>query len=267
MVTRQYLLASSFKTLESLAHNLVHHLLVRIPTSSAVPYTPENASSSAQDSGSATSMTYSKKKDVAISVQIRKPAAIVVAKCPSIEMRRCLRDYDEDLQVRPEETGKVGEMGGSKKEIPEPQARPLIPAMRSSLPETCAPECGHDHPAPSGASRELAVSSGSSRPNVVAYIAIGTNLGDRIANIHAALAQLPRVGELLGASREIEQTSREEAPEDEEDGDEGFVRVTRTSRLYESRPMYVLDQGEFINGVIEVSPCFTTRSLYMDKMD
>jgi len=29
--------------------------------------------------------------------------------------------------------------------------------------------------------------------------------------------------------------------------------VKRTSRLYESRPMYVLDQGEFINGVIEVS--------------
>jgi 7,8-dihydro-6-hydroxymethylpterin-pyrophosphokinase len=63
-----------------------------------------------------------------------------------------------------------------------------------------------------------------------------------IKHIQNAVGLLPQVAELSGTE------------------DEGSVKVKRVSRLYESRPMYVLDQGEFINGVIEVS-----RSLAIEE--
>jgi len=33
------------------------------------------------------------------------------------------------------------------------------------------------------------------------------------------------------------------------------IRVKRTSSLWETKPMYVMDQGQFINGVCEVCHC------------
>lgn len=58
------------------------------------------------------------------------------------------------------------------------------------------------------------------------FVALGSNIGDRIGNITRAVDDL---------------------------GENG-VKVIKTSRLYESEPMYVEDQDRFINGVIEVSP-------------
>lgn len=59
------------------------------------------------------------------------------------------------------------------------------------------------------------------------FVAVGSNIGDRVANITRAVSLLEEAGcKLLG-----------------------------TSRLYESEPMYVEDQDRFINGVIEVSYC------------
>ena len=58
-----------------------------------------------------------------------------------------------------------------------------------------------------------------------AYIALGSNLGNRIRNIERACDELDAAG----------------------------LRVLRTSLLYETKPMYVEDQGEFINGACEVS--------------
>jgi dihydroneopterin aldolase/2-amino-4-hydroxy-6-hydroxymethyldihydropteridine diphosphokinase/dihydropteroate synthase len=73
---------------------------------------------------------------------------------------------------------------------------------------------------------------------VTAYIAIGTNLGDRIQNIQDALAAVPRIAEdCLGGEVEGQRV----------------LQVTRCSQLYESAPMYVLDQPEFVNGAIQVS--------------
>lgn len=58
-----------------------------------------------------------------------------------------------------------------------------------------------------------------------AYIALGSNLGDRIAEIEKACREMDARG----------------------------IRVTRTSSLWETEPMYFADQDRFINGVCEVS--------------
>ena len=59
----------------------------------------------------------------------------------------------------------------------------------------------------------------------VVYLAVGSNLGDRFQNIRKAL-QLLEVG--------------------------GDVRLTQTSFLYETKPMYVTDQPAFLNGAVEI---------------
>ena len=57
------------------------------------------------------------------------------------------------------------------------------------------------------------------------YIALGSNVGDRVANIEEACRKLAHAG----------------------------IKVLRTSALYETKAMYVEDQESFINGVCEVS--------------
>ena len=57
------------------------------------------------------------------------------------------------------------------------------------------------------------------------FIALGSNLGDRLANIEAACRAMDA---------------------------ESDIRVARTSGLYETEAMYVTDQNRFLNGVCEV---------------
>ena len=66
-----------------------------------------------------------------------------------------------------------------------------------------------------------------------AYIAVGSNLGDRFGNIASAL-------ELLCDS--------DWQPSEEK----GIVRLVQTSYLHETAPMYMTDQPQFLNGVVEV---------------
>ncbi|KAI0299386.1 Dihydropteroate synthase [Multifurca ochricompacta] len=66
----------------------------------------------------------------------------------------------------------------------------------------------------------------------LAAIALGSNLGDRFANIEAALYLLERP-EHLPASQEIGMSSR--------------ITIVNTSFLYETAPMYVTDQPRFLN--------------------
>lgn len=61
-----------------------------------------------------------------------------------------------------------------------------------------------------------------------AFIALGSNVGDRVEMIERACLELNRAN----------------------------IKVKRTSSLFETTPMYVLDQGTFINGVCEVNPPF-----------
>lgn len=62
-----------------------------------------------------------------------------------------------------------------------------------------------------------------------AYIALGSNLGDRVAMIEQACREMDARG----------------------------IRVKRTSSLWETEPMYVLDQDRFVNGACEVCVSFS----------
>lgn len=57
-----------------------------------------------------------------------------------------------------------------------------------------------------------------------AYIALGSNMGDRVAMIEQACREMDARG----------------------------IMVKRTSSLWETEPMYVLDQDRFVNGACEV---------------
>lgn len=57
-----------------------------------------------------------------------------------------------------------------------------------------------------------------------AYIALGSNMGDRVAEIEKACREMDKRG----------------------------IRVKRTSSLWETEPMYVTDQDRFLNGACEV---------------
>lgn len=58
-----------------------------------------------------------------------------------------------------------------------------------------------------------------------AYVALGSNLGDRIAHIEEACREMDRRG----------------------------IRVKRTSSLWETEPMYYAHQNRFVNGACEVN--------------
>ncbi|KAF3484221.1 folic acid synthesis protein [Arthroderma uncinatum] len=57
-----------------------------------------------------------------------------------------------------------------------------------------------------------------------AFVALGSNLGDRVAMIEEACREMEARG----------------------------IRIKRTSSLFETAPMYVMDQGAFLNGACEV---------------
>jgi len=65
---------------------------------------------------------------------------------------------------------------------------------------------------------------GASKVRHRAFVALGSNMGDRFQWIRDAVKELDTRG----------------------------LKVQRTSSLYESKPMYVLEQPEFLNGVCEV---------------
>ncbi|KAI9678258.1 MAG: trifunctional dihydropteroate synthetase [Caeruleum heppii] len=67
-------------------------------------------------------------------------------------------------------------------------------------------------------------SSSSATNTHRAYIAFGSNLGDRIAMIDEACRHMDQRG----------------------------IKILRTSSLWETEAMYVLDQAKFVNGVCEV---------------
>lgn len=62
-----------------------------------------------------------------------------------------------------------------------------------------------------------------------AYIALGSNVGDRLDMIEKACLALDQ---------------------------DPNIKITRTSSLYETEPMYVQDQARFLNGACEVDALF-----------
>ena len=73
----------------------------------------------------------------------------------------------------------------------------------------------------------------------IAALALGANLGDRFQNIELALRYLENLDEL----RNVTQA----------DVPAGDITIIDTSFLYETAPMYVLDQPSFINCACLVS--------------
>jgi 2-amino-4-hydroxy-6-hydroxymethyldihydropteridine diphosphokinase/dihydropteroate synthase len=71
----------------------------------------------------------------------------------------------------------------------------------------------------------LAKASKNGTTKRTAYIALGSNLGDRIEWIEKACNEMSARG----------------------------IKVKRTSSLWETQPMYVVDQANFVNGACEVS--------------
>jgi 2-amino-4-hydroxy-6-hydroxymethyldihydropteridine diphosphokinase/dihydropteroate synthase len=65
----------------------------------------------------------------------------------------------------------------------------------------------------------------SAREKHIAYVALGSNLGDRIAMIEQACKEMEAGGK---------------------------IKILRTSSLWETKAMYVLDQDKFVNGACEV---------------
>jgi 2-amino-4-hydroxy-6-hydroxymethyldihydropteridine diphosphokinase/dihydropteroate synthase len=80
------------------------------------------------------------------------------------------------------------------------------------------------HPLKVSASTNIPSKSNVLGPKT-AYIALGSNLGDRVGWIEQACNEMVARG----------------------------IKITRTSSLWETQPMYVLDQDTFVNGACEVS--------------
>jgi 2-amino-4-hydroxy-6-hydroxymethyldihydropteridine diphosphokinase/dihydropteroate synthase len=89
-----------------------------------------------------------------------------------------------------------------------------------TLPPNYKPGAGIDLPAGMSASE----AAGAAPRKRTAYIALGSNIGDRIGWIERACNEMDARG----------------------------IRVKRTSSLWETEPMYVLDQDRFVNGACEV---------------
>ncbi|KAL8399889.1 hypothetical protein RB594_000341 [Gaeumannomyces avenae] len=110
------------------------------------------------------------------------------------------------------------------------QARDAGPYTRHTLPASSAPPLSNG--GGGKAAGELPSSSRGGgccggtglKRRRMAYVALGSNMGQRVAMIEQACREMDKRG----------------------------IRVRRTSSLWETEPMYVLDQGMFVNGVCEV---------------
>ncbi|OBT58227.1 hypothetical protein VE04_01769 [Pseudogymnoascus sp. 24MN13] len=107
----------------------------------------------------------------------------------------------------------------------------------SSVPATPWSQGASDRGAKSG-DGEAAAKSAAKAPKT-AYIALGSNMGDRIGMIEQACNSLTSRG----------------------------ITVKRTSNLWETEPMYVLDQDNFINGACEVETTLEPLELLDELQD
>lgn len=96
------------------------------------------------------------------------------------------------------------------------------PAFRNaaSTHDHCAVPRTHLDPS----QRRCVSTARNAAPMSRAFIALGSNLGDRLGNIERSCREMEARG----------------------------LRILRTSSLYETAPMYVKDQDVFLNGVCEV---------------
>lgn len=108
--------------------------------------------------------------------------------------------------------------------IRKPSALPFAtPIIRVSRSAQSFAKRGGVYPVGTRFHSNMPSSAAASRPRV--FIAVGSNIGDRVGHVRRAVRALQDAG----------------------------CTLVDTSRLYESEPMYVEDQDRFLNGVVEVS--------------
>lgn len=140
-----------------------------------------------------------------VTVRTSKPSALVCAEAPEVEITRSLQD---------------GQL------VP---FAPVSQITQASLPTTLSTSRDARVPVADETSFDTVVKK--------AAIALGSNLGDRFANIEFALRVLETPGvhyNRLSAG--------------------AYVNVVDTSFMYETAPMYVSDQPKFINCACMVRP-------------
>ncbi|KAJ2494869.1 trifunctional dihydropteroate synthetase, partial [Coemansia sp. RSA 2052] len=135
-----------------------------------------------------------------ITVRVEKPSALVFAACSAVEITRVLGDY-----------AMLPSAAASVAPTPPRAVSPVAPAA--------------------GDSAEKAAKSGMHS----AYIALGTNLGNRLENMHQALHRL--------------------------NTDMPNSHVVETSFLYQTAPMYVTDQPAFLNAACLVKTALEPLAL------
>ncbi|KAJ2440428.1 trifunctional dihydropteroate synthetase [Coemansia sp. RSA 2424] len=135
-----------------------------------------------------------------ITVRVEKPSALVFAACSAVEITRVLGDY-----------AMLPSAAASVAPTPPRAVSPVAPAA--------------------GDSAEKAAKSGMHS----AYIALGTNLGNRLENMHQALHRL--------------------------NTDMPNSHVLETSFLYQTAPMYVTDQPAFLNAACLVKTALEPLAL------
>ncbi|KAJ2373667.1 trifunctional dihydropteroate synthetase, partial [Coemansia sp. RSA 2607] len=131
-----------------------------------------------------------------ITVRVEKPNALVFAEYSAVEITRSASDFAH---------------------LPESMSGSLAPSG-ATTPVPGSPSIGRRNVAALPVKDTLSSSSATH----AAYISLGTNIGNRLANLHRAL-------DLLNT-------------------DIPRSHVVETSFLYETAPMYVTDQPRFLNG-------------------
>ncbi|KAJ2720114.1 trifunctional dihydropteroate synthetase, partial [Coemansia sp. Cherry 401B] len=133
-----------------------------------------------------------------ITIRVEKPSALVFAACSAVEITRSIDDFAASAALASGAASRITSATGSMAPTPSQASTPV--------PEAAA---------------EAAAANSAIRPAMHSvYIALGTNVGDRLANLHHALACL---------------------------NDLPLSRLVETSFLYETAPMYVTDQPSFLN--------------------
>lgn len=69
---------------------------------------------------------------------------------------------------------------------------------------------------------------------VRAYLSLGSNLGNRAGNLQAGIVDMER---------------------------KGLVKVLRQAKVYETKPVGILDQGDFLNTIVEIETNLSARDL------
>ncbi|KAJ2352780.1 trifunctional dihydropteroate synthetase [Coemansia erecta] len=134
-----------------------------------------------------------------ITVRVEKPSAVVFAACSGIEITRTIDDFSVSSAFASMVTSQAPSAAAS--------AGPATPQPDTPVPEAAAAAAAEP------SSKDVDMHS--------VYIALGTNVGDRLANLHKALVRL--------------------------NTDLPTSRLVSTSFLYETAPMYVSDQPSFLN--------------------